>query len=69
MFDNRESHKIGVPKKYPVNACGMRDGLSGDMLALSRPNLVYQSWLADSLESFSLSLKFTETCSIIGISS
>ena len=26
--------------KYPVNACGMRDGLSGDMLASSRGNLV-----------------------------
>ena len=26
--------------KYPVNACGMRDSLSGNMLALSRRNLV-----------------------------
>ena len=27
---------MGAAKKYPVNACGVRDDLSGDMLASSR---------------------------------
>ena len=27
-------------QKYPVNACGVRDGLSGDMLASCQCNLV-----------------------------
>ena len=25
-----------VPRKYPVNTCGMRDGLSWDMLAMGQ---------------------------------
>ena len=42
VHNNCESHKMvtGCCKKYPVNACGVRDGLSGDMLALSRCSLV-----------------------------
>ena len=40
VYNNCESHKMGAAKKYPVNACGVRDGLSGDMLASSRRNLV-----------------------------
>ena len=39
-LNNYESHKMGCCKKYLVNACGVRDGLSGDMLALSWRNLV-----------------------------
>ena len=35
-----ESHKMDSIKKYRVNASGVRDGLSGDMLASSRRYLV-----------------------------
>ena len=41
VYNNYESHKICATKKYPVNACGMRDGLSEDMLVSSRHNLVW----------------------------
>ena len=34
------SQKCLVPQKYPVNAYGLRDDLSGDMLASSRHNVV-----------------------------
>ena len=34
--------KNGCCKKYPVNACGVRDGLSGDMLASSWYHLVFK---------------------------
>ena len=56
MFDQRkkrkivdntcscESHKMGAAKKYPVNASGVKDVLSGDMLASSRRNLVLCSF-------------------------
>ena len=40
VYNNCESHKMGATKKYPVNASGVRDGLSGDMLVSSRHNLV-----------------------------
>ena len=36
-----------VLQKYPVNACGMRDDLSGGMLVLSRRNLVYLFTIGD----------------------
>ena len=39
IYNNCESHKTGV-QKYPVNACGIRDGLSWNMLVLSQRNLV-----------------------------
>ena len=38
VYKNCESHKMGATQKNPVNACGMRGGLSRDML--SRGNLV-----------------------------
>ena len=31
---------MGAAKKYPGNGCGVRDGLSGDMLASSQCNPV-----------------------------
>ena len=34
------NHKNEYYNKYLVNACGMRDGQSGDMWALSQCNLV-----------------------------
>ena len=34
------NHKKWVLQKYPVNACGVRGGLCGDMLASSRRILV-----------------------------
>ena len=36
---------MGAAKKYPGNGCGVRDGLSGDMLALSQCNLVLSFFL------------------------
>ena len=35
------NHTKLVLQKIPVNACGVRDGLSGDMLVSSRRNLVF----------------------------
>ena len=37
------NHTKWVLQKYPVNACGVRDDLSGDMLMLSQNSLVYLS--------------------------
>ena len=34
------NHTKWVLEKYPVNACGLRDDLSGDMFASSRRNFV-----------------------------
>ena len=41
-------------KKYLVNASGVRDGLSGDMLASSRRYLVYYTFNKFHLNSFNL---------------
>ena len=38
--------------KYPVNAYGVRDGLSGDMLTLSRRNLVYRSFYTIAIANY-----------------
>ena len=40
FYNNCEIHKMSATK-IPMNACGMRDGLSVDMLALSHRSLVY----------------------------
>ena len=44
-------------KKYPVNASGVRDGLSGDMLASSRRYLVLLMIL-----KFTIFKKILSTC-------
>ena len=65
-----------LQKKYPVNASGVTDGLSGDILASSRRNLIINeiyltvtvfNFIAISCESYSAFLKCnTQITSLIG---
>ena len=42
MFQSKLWHtENGSYRKYPINACGVRDSLSGDMLMSSRCSLFF----------------------------
>ena len=51
MIHNRNHTQNGCHKIYPMNNCGMREGLSRDMLVSSRHNLVVHGFPANELTS------------------